>query len=333
MNDPDVIVVGAGLAGLVATHELVKAGRRVLVARPGEPQQPRRPGVLVARRAVLRRHPRAAPDGHQGLATSSRCRTGWARPASTGRATRTSGRASGPRRTSSFAADREARLPARPRPARRCRSSAGPSAAAARATGHGNSVPRFHLTWGTGPEVVRVFAEPVLERRGARAGRVRLPPPGRRADRRGRRRRRRARHRARAERRRRAASASSREAVGDFELRAPAVVVTSGGIGHNHDLIRAQLAGRPARPGAGAHDLRRPGPRRRPDARHHRGRRRAASSTATGCGTTPRASTTGTRSGPTTRSGSSPARRRCGSTRPASGCRRRTSPASTPSAR
>ncbi|HUS22417.1 MAG TPA: FAD-dependent oxidoreductase, partial [Aeromicrobium sp.] len=28
---PDVIVVGAGLAGLVATHELVKAGRHVLV--------------------------------------------------------------------------------------------------------------------------------------------------------------------------------------------------------------------------------------------------------------------------------------------------------------
>jgi predicted oxidoreductase len=32
-----------------------------------------------------------------------------------------------------------------------------------RAEGHGNSVPRFHLTWGTGPEVVRVFAEPVKE--------------------------------------------------------------------------------------------------------------------------------------------------------------------------
>ncbi|KKA29375.1 hypothetical protein TD95_004041 [Thielaviopsis punctulata] len=27
--------------------------------------------------------------------------------------------------------------------------------------GHGNSVPRFHLTWGTGPEIVRVFKEPV----------------------------------------------------------------------------------------------------------------------------------------------------------------------------
>lgn len=36
------------------------------------------------------------------------------------------------------------------------------------AEGHGNSVPRFHLTWGTGPEVVRVFLEPVLaaERKG-----------------------------------------------------------------------------------------------------------------------------------------------------------------------
>lgn len=31
------------------------------------------------------------------------------------------------------------------------------------ADGHGNSVPRFHLTWGTGPEVVRVFREPVLK--------------------------------------------------------------------------------------------------------------------------------------------------------------------------
>ncbi len=40
------------------------------------------------------------------------------------------------------------------------------------AEGHGNSVPRFHLTWGTGPEVVRVFAEPVLA--GEEAGLVEL---------------------------------------------------------------------------------------------------------------------------------------------------------------
>ena len=32
--------------------------------RPGERRQPRRPGVLVVRRAVLRRQPRAAPAGH-----------------------------------------------------------------------------------------------------------------------------------------------------------------------------------------------------------------------------------------------------------------------------
>lgn len=31
---------------------------------------------------------------------------------------------------------------------------------------------------------------------------------------------------------------STRDAAGDFELRAPAVVVTSGGIGHNHELMR-----------------------------------------------------------------------------------------------
>ncbi len=105
------------------------------------------------------------------------------------------------------------------------------------ATGHGNSVPRFHLTWGTGPEVVRVFAEPVLagEERGlvefgfrhrvddlvvedgavvGVRGTVLEPSDAARG------------------------VSSSREVVGEFDLRAPAVVVTSGGIGHNHDLIR-----------------------------------------------------------------------------------------------
>ncbi|MBR7195044.1 FAD-binding dehydrogenase [Gordonia sp. SCSIO 19800] len=105
------------------------------------------------------------------------------------------------------------------------------------ADGHGNSVPRFHLTWGTGPEVVRVFAEPVLEAEkrglvefrfrhrvdelivddGAAVGvrGVTLAPTD-------------------AER----GQASNRDVVGDFEIRAGSVIVTSGGIGHNHDLIR-----------------------------------------------------------------------------------------------
>jgi uncharacterized protein len=105
------------------------------------------------------------------------------------------------------------------------------------ATGHGNSVPRFHIVWGTGPGIVEPFARRV--RAAVDAGRVEL----------------RFRHRvselavtdgtvtgvrgavlessgvARGE-------ASSRTAVGDFEIAAEAVVVTSGGIGGNHELVR-----------------------------------------------------------------------------------------------
>ena len=105
------------------------------------------------------------------------------------------------------------------------------------ADGHGNSVPRFHLTWGTGPEVVRIFAEQVLdaEKRGLVTfafrhrvdeliveddaavgvrGHVLEPTDTERG------------------------VPSSRVEVADFELRAGAVIVTSGGIGHNHDLVR-----------------------------------------------------------------------------------------------
>ncbi|MFJ6084924.1 FAD-binding dehydrogenase [Streptomyces sp. NPDC092369] len=105
------------------------------------------------------------------------------------------------------------------------------------ATGHGNSVPRFHVTWGTGPAVVEPFEKKV--RAGVDAGKVTfkfrhrvdelvttggvvtgvrgaLLEPSTAA--RG--------------------TSSSRTVVGDFELRAPVVVVTSGGIGANHDLVR-----------------------------------------------------------------------------------------------
>jgi predicted oxidoreductase len=105
------------------------------------------------------------------------------------------------------------------------------------ATGPGNSVPRFHIVWGTGPGVVEPFARRV--RAAADAGLVQL----------------RFRHRvselvvtggavtgvrgavlersdvARGE-------ASSRTEVGPFEIGAQAVVVTSGGIGGNHELVR-----------------------------------------------------------------------------------------------
>ncbi len=105
------------------------------------------------------------------------------------------------------------------------------------ATGHGNSVPRFHIVWGTGPAIVAPFAGRV--RAGVESGLVDL----------------RFRHRvselvvsggavtgvsgavlepsgvARGQ-------ASSRTEVGSFEIAASAVVVTAGGIGGNHDLVR-----------------------------------------------------------------------------------------------
>jgi predicted oxidoreductase len=106
-----------------------------------------------------------------------------------------------------------------------------------RAEGHGNSVPRFHLTWGTGPGVVAPFERRV--RAHVETGRIRFA----------------FRHRVDSlvveggavvgvrgalleptsvER----GVASSRVETGEFELRGQAVVVTSGGIGGDHDLVR-----------------------------------------------------------------------------------------------
>jgi predicted oxidoreductase len=115
------------------------------------------------------------------------------------------------------------------------------------ASGHGNSVPRFHIVWGTGPGVLAPFLRRVQEH--VAAGRVEL------------------RHRHQvdqlvtsdgavtgvhgtlladdpAERGR----PTTRSAIGDFELTAQAVVVTSGGIGASHDLVRANWPERLGKP-------------------------------------------------------------------------------------
>lgn len=106
-----------------------------------------------------------------------------------------------------------------------------------RAEGHGNSVPRFHVTWGTGPGVVEPFANRLVEHR--RAGRVEarfrhrvdglLVENGRVVGVRG--------SVLAADDSRRGAP-TNRQVVDDFELRAEAVVVTSGGIGGDQDLVR-----------------------------------------------------------------------------------------------
>jgi hypothetical protein len=119
------------------------------------------------------------------------------------------------------------------------------------AIGHGNSVPRFHLTWGTGPGVLEPFVrraraaeatgrlrfafrhrvDALLVEGGAVAG-VRGAVLAEDAVERGR--------------------PSSRQETGAFELHAQAVVVASGGIGGNHELVRRHW---PERLGAPPADL------------------------------------------------------------------------------
>lgn len=105
------------------------------------------------------------------------------------------------------------------------------------AHGHGNSVPRFHITWGTGPGVLEPFVRRVHDH--VAAGRISVK----------------FRHQASAliktkggvtgvageilepstvERGQR----SGRGVVGEFSFSAGAVIVTSGGIGGNFDLVR-----------------------------------------------------------------------------------------------
>ncbi|MGY4628921.1 FAD-binding dehydrogenase [Bradyrhizobium sp. USDA 4486] len=105
------------------------------------------------------------------------------------------------------------------------------------AMSHGNSVPRFHVTWGTGPGIVEPFERRARE--AAKSGRLSFK----------------FRHRVDAlsisngtvdgvsgvvlapdniER----GKSSSRNVVGEFALKAQAVIVASGGIGGNHELVR-----------------------------------------------------------------------------------------------
>ncbi|WP_303709084.1 MULTISPECIES: FAD-binding dehydrogenase [Microbacterium] len=117
------------------------------------------------------------------------------------------------------------------------------------ALGPGNSVPRFHITWGTGPGIVTPFAAAVEQ--GEREGRLTVL----------------ARHRVeelvltggRVTGARGSVLASdgaargvpsSRDVIGAFEIDATATIVASGGIGGNHDLVRAAWPSRLGTPPA-----------------------------------------------------------------------------------
>ncbi|WP_164703186.1 FAD-binding dehydrogenase [Modestobacter sp. KNN46-3] len=232
-NDADVIVVGAGLAGLVATAELADAGKRVLLldqepaASLGGQAHWSFGGLFLVdspeqRRLRVKDSLELARQDWLGTAGFDRAEDHW------------------PRQWAEaylqFAAG-EKRAWLRAQGVRFFPVVGWAERGGYTATGHGNSVPRFHITWGTGPGVLAPFLRRVAD--AAARGLVDV------------------RHRHRVdglvvtggavtgvrgavlepsdvER----GAASSRTEVGEFEYSAQAVVVTSGGIGGNHDLVR-----------------------------------------------------------------------------------------------
>ncbi|MER8096632.1 FAD-binding dehydrogenase [Streptomyces goshikiensis] len=237
--DADVIVIGAGLAGLVATAELVDAGRKVILL-DQEPEQSLGGqahwsfgglffvGSPEQRRMRIKDSRELALQDWYGTAGFDREEDAW------------------PRRWAEayvdFAAG-EKRPWLHARGVRFFPVVGWAERGGYDANGHGNSVPRFHITWGTGPGLVEPFERRV--RAGVARGLVQL----------------RFRHRVTGLGRTAGAldtvtgevlapsdavrgSASGRESTGEFSLRAQAVIVTSGGIGGNHDLVRKQWPAR-----------------------------------------------------------------------------------------
>ncbi|WP_447036451.1 FAD-binding dehydrogenase [Streptomyces sp. DSM 118878] len=232
--DADVIVIGAGLAGLAATAELVDAGRRVILV-DQEPEQSLGGqahwsfgGLFFVdspeqRRLRIKDSHALAMQDWMGTAAFDRPEDHW------------------PRKWAEayvdFAAG-EKRSWLHGQGVRFFPVVGWAERGGYDAQGHGNSVPRFHITWGTGPGLLAPFVRRV--RAGVARGLVQL----------------RFRHRVTGLSRSAGAldtvtgevleasdvergKASSREVTGTFEFRAQAVIVTSGGIGGNHDLVRA----------------------------------------------------------------------------------------------
>ena len=234
MTDADVIVVGAGLAGLAATAELADAGRRVILldqeseASLGGQAFWSFGGLFFVdspeqRRFRIRDSPELALQDWLGSAGFDRPEDLWPRRWAEAYLEF----AAGEKRQWLY--DQGVRFLPTPGWAER---------GGYLATGHGNSVPRFHITWGTGPGLIEPFARRV--RSAADRGFVSLrfrhrvdrlsltggsidgvtgtvlePSPVARGQ------------------------PSSRTPVGEFDLSAQAVIVTSGGIGGNHELVRA----------------------------------------------------------------------------------------------
>ena len=158
-NTADAIVVGAGLAGLVATAELTAAGRRVILV----DQEPEASlggqafwsfgGLFLVdspeqRRMRIRDSHELALQDWLGTAGFDRPEDHWPRRWAEAYVAF----AAGEKRA--WLAEQGIKL--LPNVGWAERGGYG-------AIGHGNSVPRFHVTWGTGPGVVEPFARRVRE--------------------------------------------------------------------------------------------------------------------------------------------------------------------------
>ena len=232
-QDADVVIVGAGLAGLVAATELADAGKRVIVVEQ-EPDQSLGGQAFWSfgglffidspeqRRMGIRDSFDLAHQDWMGTAAFDRPEDHWPRQWAEAYL--------------AFAAgEKRAWLAAQ---GMRWFPIVGwAERGGGNARGHGNSVPRFHVTWGTGPGVLEPFLR--RTRDGVKRGLITLK----------------FRHRVNALTVSGGAvdgvrgdvleasavgrgEASSRVVAGEFALRAQAVIVTSGGIGANHDLVR-----------------------------------------------------------------------------------------------
>ncbi|MDR7033507.1 FAD-binding dehydrogenase [Mesorhizobium sp. BE184] len=242
-NDADVIIVGAGLAGLVAAAELAEAGRKVIIV-DQEPEQSlggqafwSLGGLFLVdspeqRRMRIRDSHELALSDWLGTAAFDREEDHWPRKWAEAYV--------------AFAAG-EKRSWLMQRGMKFFPVVGWAERGGGNATGHGNSVPRFHITWGTGPGVLEPFV--LRAREAVKQGLVSF------------------RFRHRVDELIRTGSAvegvsgtvlepsgvgrgekSSREVVGDFEIKAQAVIVTSGGIGANHELVRKNWPSRLGQP-------------------------------------------------------------------------------------
>ena len=233
-EDADVIVVGGGLAGLVAATEIADAGKRVIVVdQEGEQSLGGQafwsfgglflvdsPEAAPARDQGQLRSRAAGLDGHRRLRSRRRS---LAAPLGRGLC-----RVRRRRKTRLAARDGPSHLPGRRLGrARRLRCD-GPRQFGAAVSCHLGHRPRHCRTVRAprargGNERPADFQVPPSRRCDCRSPTARSTASAARSSSRP---------------MSRAARASSRKVVGDFTLRAQAVIVASGGIGGNHDLVR-----------------------------------------------------------------------------------------------